>query len=1092
MTDLLILGSDTDAGKTTFALLWLTVFADRYAYWKPVETGESDTDRVRRYVPGAVVHAPTVRFRQPVAPARAARGEDRTVPSAAELAASRPLVEGKRLLIETFGSPLSPLTETELQLALIQRLAGDTVLVISSAVGAIGRTLQALHALAAHDLHPLAVVLMGDPDPFAVEQIVRHWPAMPTYSLSLPRTWDIEGIAQAAREQACVLQTIASLPPLLESFVPPQLPARDLVVRDRMSVWHPYTSLRDPDAPLVCVGAEAEFLELADGRRVIDGISSWWTILHGHRHPVLMAALRAAARAYDHVHFAGVTHPAAIELAELLLRSAPWRHGRVFYSDNGSTAVEVALKMAYQFWCHRGQPQRTCFVGLEGGYHGDTFGAMAVSRDPLFFGRFEPLLFRAEIVPVDAARLDDVLSRCKGNVAGVIVEPLVQGAGGFRMHTPAELRALYEVARRHGVLFLADEVMTCGGRTGTLWAHQAAGIAPDLICAAKTLAGGVLSLAATLAAPEIVAAWDTDDRSRTFFHGHSFTAHPLACAVAVANWKMLTAGPLTAPQRMESFWREALSSLYGAPHVRDVRIRGVIAAVELDLPGGYLAAAGRQLRLHCLEHGVLLRPLGSVLYALPPYCTSEDSLAKIAAAMKAAIARLARRPWVAISMAICVTFLLGYLIGGVPFGYLVARWRGINILRQGSGNIGATNVGRILGRRFGLLVFCLDFAKGALPVLAAQRAAEALGQATQVLGAVAGLAAFLGHVFPVYLRFRGGKGVATGAGVVAVLVPMPTLAALLVWVTAVCATRYVSVASLAAAATLCIVRLVLTSTPLAGDNLILTLFCLVAAALVFVRHRGNIGRLLRGQENRLKESLPMQLVTRTLHVLAVGLWFGSAVFFTFVVALTLFDRFEAEAAKERQERPLWLPLPAEFDQDAQTRKEQGTRAAGAAISPMFDWYFLIQGVCGLLAAGTALGWPRLDPTAKVHRWRTLVLLAALLTVVVGWPLERKVSTLRAERNKASDALLTQTAARPLTPSPVLPGDLEKTKQTAEAARAEFGRWHFLSLMLNFVTVALVTVAMALTASLPCASPLPKEKNGERTIEIAHQSSSDLL
>jgi len=426
--------------------------------------------------------------------------------------------------------------------------------------------------------------------------------------------------------------------------------------------------------------------------------------------------------------------------------------------------------------------------------------------------------------------------------------------------------------------------------------------------------------------------------------------------------------------------------------------------------------------------------------------------------------------------AIFGTFLLAYLVGGVPFGYLVARWRGVDILRQGSGNIGATNVGRILGRRFGILVFCLDFAKGALPVVATQRLAAALGETPQVLGAVAGLAAFLGHLFPVYLRFRGGKGVATGAGVVAVLVPIPTALALLTWVAAVCATRYVSVASLAAAVVLCVGRLVLIPTPLAGENLIITVVCLLAAALVFERHRANIGRLLRGEENRLKETLTMQLVTRTIHVLAIGLWFGTAVFFTFVVALTLFRTLEAEAALERQERPLWFPLPAVFDQGEQTRKEQGIRAAGAAISPLFDWYFLIQGVCGLLAACTALGWPRLEPKARVHRLRVVLLVAALLTVVVGWPLERKVSALRAVRNEASDALLTQTAASSLTRAPGLPEDVDKIKQTANAARADFGRWHFYSLMLNFVTVLLVTVAMALAAYLPIVAIPPPEES----------------
>jgi adenosylmethionine-8-amino-7-oxononanoate aminotransferase len=482
------------------------------------------------------------------------------------------------------------------------------------------------------------VVLTGTPDAFAAEQIARRWPAARVFAIQPPASWDAEGVARAAGEQRAVLEAVRSC---LVNPSEQRAEVEELLERDRRHVWHPYTSLREPGPPLVATGAQAEFLRLADGRRVIDAISSWWTILHGHRHPPLMAALAEAAQSFDHVHFAGVTHPHAVALAELLLSTAPWAGGRVFYSDNGSTAVEVALKMAYQYWCHQGQPRRTWFVGFEGGYHGDTFGAMAVGRDPVFFGTFEPLLFRAESVPLSADRLDDALTRHRGEVAAVIVEPLVQGAGGMRMHSPAQLRALYEVARGHGVLFIADEVMTGGGRTGPLWAHQAAGIAPDLICSAKTLAGGVLPLAATLAAPGVVAAWDTADRGRTFFHGHSFTAHPLACAVAVANWRVLTAAPSPAPGRMEGTWHRLLEPLRHSPKVRDVRVRGTIAAVEVESPGGYLASVGRHLAESCLAHGVLVRPLGPVLYAMPPFCTSEESLERIAHAMTQAVAALA-------------------------------------------------------------------------------------------------------------------------------------------------------------------------------------------------------------------------------------------------------------------------------------------------------------------------------------------------------------------------------------------------------------------------------------------------------------------
>jgi adenosylmethionine-8-amino-7-oxononanoate aminotransferase len=648
MSDLLILGTDTDAGKTTFALLWLAAFKDQYEYWKPVETGPSDTEQIARLVLGVTIHPPLKRLRQAVAPPLAALQEGEVIPAAAVIAAARPTPRhaGRHLLIESFGSPLSPLNDNELQIALIAALAAPAVLVCSSAVGAIGRTLQCLEALGRYAHRPGAVVLIGPSDDYAVGQIRQHWPATDVQALRPPALWTEDGVSRAAHDQIAVLRAIlalfsrepraSALGPLARGSRLNIMDVADLLERDHRRVWHPYTSLRDPDPPLVTVAAHDEFLVLADGRRLIDGISSWWTILHGHRHPVLMRALAEAAQHCDHVHFAGVTHPRAVELAELLLATAPWPAGRIFYSDNGSTAVEVALKMAYQYWCHRGEPQRTLFVGFEHGYHGDTLGAMAASRDPVFFGRFEPLLFRAEVVPVSADRLEEALKRHAGEVAAVIIEPLVQGAGGMRMHTPAELRAIAAVAQHQGVLFIADEVMTGGGRLGPLWAHEEAQVAPDLICAAKTLAGGVLPLAATLAAPHVVAAFDTADRDKSFFHGHSFTAHPLACAVAVANLKLLERLPLV-PPRIEYFWTQALAPLSGHPRVLEVRIKGTIAAVELAGESGYLADVGRHLRLHCLERGVLLRPLGNVLYAMPPFCTTDESLEQIAAAIISAV-----------------------------------------------------------------------------------------------------------------------------------------------------------------------------------------------------------------------------------------------------------------------------------------------------------------------------------------------------------------------------------------------------------------------------------------------------------------------
>ncbi len=635
MTNLTILGTDTDAGKTTFALLWLAAFPGDWHYWKPLETGESDSEKVCHLIPETVVHAPIAQFDEAVAPPLAARRVGRMIPSTAGIVEQMPKVSP--LLIETFGSPFSPLNDDELQLSLITQLGFPTVLVSSSKIGAIGRTLSLLQALKIHEIEPSAVVLLGDEDPYAVEQIEKHGAAR-VFHLTPPRTWSREDIAGASLQQRVVLTALhdsISSPDVEQYSV--DASSKRWLEADVASVWHPYTSLRAVDAPLLVVGADAEFLHLADGRRIIDGISSWWTILHGHREPRLMAALRQASQCFDHVLFAGVTHPPAIRVAELLLETMPWSGGRTFFSDNGSTAVEVALKMAYQYWCQRGEKQRTLFIGFENGYHGDTFGAMAVGRDPLFFGRFEPLLFQAKRVPLSAESLDDVLSQHHSKVAAVIIEPLVQGAGGMVMHSPEELRAIFDVTRKHNVLFIADEVMTGLYRTGTMWAFEAAGIAPDLVCTAKTLAGGILSLAATLVSPHVVSMFDTADSAQTFFHGHSFTAHPLACAIAVANLEWLKRERPTAPARFERFWRETLSPLNERPNVRDVRIRGTIAAIEVAGEGGYLAEVSRAMRHCCLELGVFLRPLGNVLYAMPPFGTSEESMSRIAEAMKKAV-----------------------------------------------------------------------------------------------------------------------------------------------------------------------------------------------------------------------------------------------------------------------------------------------------------------------------------------------------------------------------------------------------------------------------------------------------------------------
>jgi acyl-phosphate glycerol 3-phosphate acyltransferase len=406
--------------------------------------------------------------------------------------------------------------------------------------------------------------------------------------------------------------------------------------------------------------------------------------------------------------------------------------------------------------------------------------------------------------------------------------------------------------------------------------------------------------------------------------------------------------------------------------------------------------------------------------------------------------------------------LAGCLIGSIPFGYLVARARGVDIFKHGSGNIGATNVGRVLGWRFGALVFALDFAKGAVPVLGARLiAADDAGW----LAVLTGLAAFLGHLFPLYLGLRGGKGVATGTGVAFLLVPGPALVALAVWLVTVLATRYVSVASILAAVALATGQLTLSRD--GADPR--TLFCLFAAVLVVVKHRGNLVRLAERRENQLREVPAMNCLSKSLHVLAVGLWFGAAVFFSFVVAPSIFRSYEQLGehgpSKGWFQRAPWFEKNDEF---LNGPREQGTRAAGWALGPIFLWYFVLQGACGFVAAATALPWAR---RGGVHRWRLALLLTALTFVIAGWPIELYVEELRTPRDQKTEAYLQ---------APEPDAMLQKEMQ---AARARFGMWHGISILLNYAVIVCVFGATALAAFLPAqagAAPLPQKKSESAT------------
>jgi adenosylmethionine---8-amino-7-oxononanoate aminotransferase len=393
--------------------------------------------------------------------------------------------------------------------------------------------------------------------------------------------------------------------------------------RDRAVLWHPYTQALTAPAPIPIVRAEGVWLYTEDGRRILDGISSWWVNIHGHSHPKLNAALAKQAGEMEHVVFAGCTHRPAVELAERLIEILPPGLARVFYSDNGSTAVEVALKLAIQYWRNRGEPHRKTFITLHNAYHGDTVGAMSASEDSVFTQAFSTLLFSVERV----RGLDD-MERClqAHPVAAVLIEPMLQGAGGMIVWPAEFVAGVRRLCDRYNTLLIADEVLTGFGRTGKMFACEHAAITPDIICLSKALTAGYLPLGVTATTAPVYEAFLSDDRTRTFFHGHSYTANPLACAVGLASLDLFRDEAVLANvARLERQLRAGFGLLRS---MGDVRVIGGVAAIELksDKPG-YLDQIGPRLAAAFLDRGLLLRPLGNVVYFMPPYCISESETA---------------------------------------------------------------------------------------------------------------------------------------------------------------------------------------------------------------------------------------------------------------------------------------------------------------------------------------------------------------------------------------------------------------------------------------------------------------------------------
>ncbi|MEQ9310432.1 MAG: adenosylmethionine--8-amino-7-oxononanoate transaminase [Balneolaceae bacterium] len=412
------------------------------------------------------------------------------------------------------------------------------------------------------------------------------------------------------------------------------------------NIWHPFTIIKDSAEPLKVKSGKGAYLNLEDGRVVLDCISSWWVNMHGHSHPDIAKAIYEQAQTLEHVIFAGFTHDPAEQLAELITSKLPKHLNRLFYSDNGSTSVEVAMKIAYQFWKNIGEERKT-FICFEGAYHGDTLGAMSVGERSIFTDVFKDWMFDVEVIPFPETwigdenrankedsvieHLEKLLTDNPDKYAGILIEPLVQGAGGMRMCSEEFLQKLHWSNRQFNVLLIFDEVMTGFGRTGDYFACLKAQVEPDIICLSKGITGGFMPLGATVCSDDIYESFNSYEPLKTFWHGHSYTGNPLGCAAGIASWKLLEENELVF-KGIEQIHLKNFERIKVHPRISNLRVKGTLAAFDIVDGGevgweeGYLNPISKVLRKEALDLGYLLRPLGNVLYLMPPYCVTEDEI----------------------------------------------------------------------------------------------------------------------------------------------------------------------------------------------------------------------------------------------------------------------------------------------------------------------------------------------------------------------------------------------------------------------------------------------------------------------------------
>ncbi len=412
----------------------------------------------------------------------------------------------------------------------------------------------------------------------------------------------------------------------------------DIQQKDKQFVWHPFTHLKYAEAPIEIVKGEGAYFYDAEGNKLLDGISSWWVNLHGHCHPYISQKVSEQLHTLEHAIFSAFTHEPAVKLAERLIGHLPENQSKIFYSDNGSTAVEVGLKMVLQYWHNQGMSKKK-FIAFENAYHGDTFGGMSVGARNVFNNAFENLLFDVIHIPLpDADNMEQIKEVLQGwftnhnDIAGFIFEPLVQGAAGMLMYEAKYLDELITLCRENKVLCIADEVMTGFGRTGKFFASSYLSNKPDIICLSKGLTGGYMPLGVTSCAQFIYNSCVSDDKTKTFFHGHSYTANPTACSAGLASLDLMEKEETWSQIAMISkLNQELVTKLKNHPKLKDVRCKGTILALEINTEEHthYLNNSSESIASYFLNKSIIVRPLGNILYVIPPYCITETEIKQV-------------------------------------------------------------------------------------------------------------------------------------------------------------------------------------------------------------------------------------------------------------------------------------------------------------------------------------------------------------------------------------------------------------------------------------------------------------------------------